>query len=108
VLQLPALRIPALAWARSVAVFIRAFTGKLGPSLQTLLILKLPSIAVLARCASEMAAMRQFLYSDIPNFVPNPVWSKDIEPQWLKQAQKAVALARTRSRLCEAKCVHHF
>lgn len=59
--------------------------------------LETASVAVLARCEPEMTALRGFLYTGIPNFTPNPdFWEKDIEPSWIKEARKAVSLARTR------------
>jgi hypothetical protein len=55
------------------------------------------SVAVMARCGSELQQMRKFLYTGIAGFSPDPdYWSKEIEPIYLKEARKAVAVARTR------------
>jgi hypothetical protein len=54
-------------------------------------------IAVMARCDAALKAMRQYIYTGLPNFVPRPdFWAKEIEPDMLKEAKKAVALERTR------------
>jgi hypothetical protein len=59
--------------------------------------LETASVAIMARCASDLDRMRQFLTTGIPNFTPGPdFWERDIEPAWKKEATKAVALARTR------------
>jgi hypothetical protein len=59
--------------------------------------LETASVAVMARCEPELRQMRKFMYSGIAGFSPNPdYWSKEIEPIYLKEAQKAVAVARTR------------
>jgi hypothetical protein len=59
--------------------------------------LETASVAIMARCASDLDRMRQFLTTGIPNFTPGPdFWGRDIEPAWKKEATKAVALARTR------------
>jgi len=59
--------------------------------------LETASVAVMARCGSELQQMREFLYTGIAGFSPDPdYWSKEIEPIYLKEARKAVAVARTR------------
>jgi hypothetical protein len=51
----------------------------------------------MARCGPELQQMRKFLYTGIAGFSPDPdYWSKEIEPIYLKEARKAVAVARTR------------
>lgn len=55
------------------------------------------TVAVMARCAAELEQLRRFITTGIPNFSPGPdYWEKDIEPVYMKEARKAVALARTR------------
>lgn len=59
--------------------------------------LETASVAVMARCGSELQQMRKFLYTGIAGFSPGPdYWSKEIEPVYLNEARKAVAVARTR------------
>jgi len=59
--------------------------------------LETASVAVMARCGPELQQMRKFLYTGIAGFSPDPdYWSKEIEPIYLKEARKAVAVARTR------------
>jgi hypothetical protein len=59
--------------------------------------LETASVAVMARCGPELQQMRKFLYTGIAGFSPDPdYWSKEIEPVYLKEARKAVAVARTR------------
>jgi hypothetical protein len=59
--------------------------------------LETASVAVMARCEPELQQMRKFLYTGIAGFSPDPdYWSKEIEPVYLKEAGKAVAVARTR------------
>lgn len=59
--------------------------------------LETASVAVMARCEPELHEMRKFLYTGIAGFSPHPdYWSKEIEPIYLKEARKAVAVARTR------------
>jgi hypothetical protein len=59
--------------------------------------LETASVAVMARCGPELEQMRKFLYTGIAGFSPDPdYWSREIEPVYLKEARKAVALARTR------------
>jgi len=59
--------------------------------------LETASVAVMARCGPELQLMRKFLYTGITGFSPSPdYWSKEIEPIYLKEARKAVAVARTR------------
>lgn len=59
--------------------------------------LETATVAVMARCAKPLLAMRNFLYTGIPNFTPNQdFWEKDIEPVWIKEARNAVAVVRTR------------
>jgi hypothetical protein len=62
--------------------------------------LETASVAIMARCAGDLDRMRQFLTTGIPNFTPGAdFWLKEIEPVWLKEARKKVALARTRDLL---------
>ena len=59
--------------------------------------LETASVAVMARCEPELQQMRKFLYTGIADFSPHPdYWSKEIEPIYLKEARKAVAVVRTR------------
>jgi hypothetical protein len=59
--------------------------------------LETASVAVMARCGPELQQMRKFLYTGIAGFSPSPdYWSKEIEPVYLNEARKAVAVARTR------------
>jgi hypothetical protein len=59
--------------------------------------LETASVAVMARCEPQLQQMRKFLYTGIAGFSPHPdYWSKEIEPIYLKEARKAVAVARTR------------
>jgi hypothetical protein len=59
--------------------------------------LETASVAVMARCGPELQQMRKFLYTGIAGFSPDPdYWSKEIEPIYLQEARKAVAVARTR------------
>jgi hypothetical protein len=59
--------------------------------------LETASVAVMARCEPELQQMRKFMYTGIAGFSPDPdYWSKEIEPIYLKEARKAVAIARTR------------
>jgi hypothetical protein len=58
--------------------------------------LETASVAVMARCEPELQQMRKFMYTGIAGFSPDPdYWSKEIEPIYLKEARKAVAIART-------------
>lgn len=59
--------------------------------------LETASVAVMARCGAELRQMRIFMMTGIPSFSPSPdFWEKEIEPVYMKEARKAVALARTR------------
>lgn len=59
--------------------------------------LETASVAVMARCTSELNQIRNYILTGIPNFSPGlDYWEKDIEPIYMKEARKAVALARTR------------
>jgi hypothetical protein len=59
--------------------------------------LETASVAVMARCGPELQQMRKFIYTGIAGFSPDPdYWSKEIEPIYLKEARKAIAVARTR------------
>jgi hypothetical protein len=59
--------------------------------------LETASIAVMARCGPELQQMRKFLLTGIVGFSPSPdFWSKEMEPVYLSEARKAVAVARTR------------
>jgi hypothetical protein len=51
----------------------------------------------MARCGPELQQIRKFLSTGIAGFSPHPdYWAKEIEPVYLKEARKAVAVARTR------------
>lgn len=59
--------------------------------------LETASVAVMARCNAELIQLRRFITTGLPNFSPGPdYWEKEIEPVYMKEARKAVALARTR------------
>lgn len=59
--------------------------------------LETASVAVIGRCKVPIAAFRQFVYTSFPNFHPDQEWwSKELEPEFLKRAREAVALARTK------------
>ena len=59
--------------------------------------LETATVAIMARCSKQLQEIRNFIYTGIPNFTPNvDFWEKDIEPTWLKEARKKIALARTR------------
>jgi hypothetical protein len=59
--------------------------------------LETASIAVLARCKGEAEALRQFVFTGLPNFDPSPDWwSNEMEPGFIKRAREAVAVARTK------------
>lgn len=58
--------------------------------------LETASLAAIVRCSAPLNRMRDFLLTGIPNFTPSPdFWTKEIEPEWLNQAKRKVALFRS-------------